>query len=91
MRGNAWVNWRWVLLIEEYGGKCNACGDTDELEFAHIRPTGLNGCGRGKSRRLRDVLAHPDAYLLLCVECHEALDGETYRNNRGKRIVKVKA
>lgn len=86
-----WTNRRWARLVEEdYGGKCNACGSRSDLEFAHVKDTGLNGIGRGKGRRLRDILRHPGAYLLLCVECHEQLDGARYRSKNGKRLPKVK-
>lgn len=89
-RQNEWIARRRAQLVEAYGGACNACGAVDELEFAHIKPTALNGLGRGNHARLRDVLRNPVAYLLLCVECHEQLDGATYRSRNGKRVAKVK-
>jgi hypothetical protein len=71
---NEWVKRRWQRLIEEFGGACDACGATWTLEFAHVKPTGLNGRGRGKYRRLRDILRNRDAYRLLCRECHLIMD-----------------
>ena len=52
---------------------------TEELQFAHVRPTKLKGVGRGKSRRLLDVKHHPSCYELMCGSvrgngCHEAFD-----------------
>jgi hypothetical protein len=67
-------------LIAERGGACEGlpgqsrCGSTDELEFAHVAPTGLNGRGRGYNDRTQDVRRHPEAYRLLCSSCHWKLD-----------------
>lgn len=70
-----WVKGRWDLLIEEYGGACEKCAKTYDLEFAHVKPTGVKGKGRGKSRRLFDILRNRECYRLLCFECHDELDG----------------
>ncbi len=67
---NTYVKRRWLTLIREYGGMCATCGSREKLEFAHTKPTALNGRGRGKSRRLLDILKHPDCYTLLCHTCH---------------------
>jgi hypothetical protein len=61
-------------LLAARGGKCEDCGHTFKLQFAHLKPTGLSGRGRGKWQRMRDVKKHPDAYRLLCWKCHLALD-----------------
>lgn len=74
-RQNEWVKRRWAQLIEEYGGECQDCGKRYDLEFAHLGETGLKGKGRGKSRRLADILKNRDLYRLLCMECHDILDG----------------
>ena len=79
---NEWVKRRWALLIEAYGGKCEACPETCDLEFAHIKPTKCKGMGRGKYRRLRDILAHPKSYRLLCMTCHDLMDGRTVRKRQ---------
>ena len=77
-RQNEYVKRRWQQLIDDSGGACAQCHatqDTKPLEFAHLEPTGLNGRSRGKSRRLFNILKHPDKYALLCVDCHDDLDG----------------
>lgn len=77
-RQNEYVKRRWQQLIDDSGGACAQCHatqDTKPLEFAHLEPTGLNGRSRGKSRRLFNILKHPDKYVLLCVDCHDDLDG----------------
>jgi hypothetical protein len=57
------------------GGYCRKCGETEQLEFAHTKPTGLKGAGRGARRRFLDVVRNPDSYELLCRKCHGELDG----------------
>ena len=74
-RANEYVKRRWQQLIDDSGGKCAQCPSTGPLEFAHLEPTGLNGKGRGKARRLFNILKHPEKYVLLCVDCHDVLDG----------------
>lgn len=74
-RQNEYVKRRWALLIEEYGGRCQDCAKAYDLEFAHLGPTGLCGRGRGKSRRLFDILQNRDLYRLVCFECHDIRDG----------------
>jgi hypothetical protein len=72
-------------LREAWGGRCVACAYTFRLEFAHVKPTGLEGAkarhgcgmdgrGRGLPQRYHDVKNHPECYVLLCRECHEDLD-----------------
>lgn len=58
------------------GGKCQAfeCEATEGLEFAHVQKTGLNGRGRGSTKRHQDVLKNPDCYQLLCRRHHMELD-----------------
>ena len=70
-----WVKRRWQQLIEEFGAQCEACGQLWDLEFAHTKETGVKGRGRGKSRRLQDIIKNRKAYRLLCVECHAEFDG----------------
>lgn len=59
-----------------FGDRCNACGSRTlrPLHFAHVAPTGLRGAGRGMTHRYLDVLRHPEAYTLLCIDCHMKLD-----------------
>lgn len=44
------------------------------LEFAHIKPTGLCGRGRGLRNRYFDILRNPDCYQLMCSACHKWMD-----------------
>lgn len=87
--------WRAVLASERArrGDRCEDCGAAHStigrriapLEFAHVRPTGLAGRGRGRNHRARDIKRNPGAYRLLCHKCHyeadriigEALPGAT--------------
>jgi hypothetical protein len=62
-------------LLEQHGGKCQTCGSTQDLEFAHIKPTKVKGKGRGMKERLWDIKKHPTPYTLLCNWCHAILDG----------------
>jgi hypothetical protein len=64
-------------LIADFGGCCKVCGALTPLEWAHIKPTSVNGKGRGSFRRLRDVRKHPGCYLLVCAQCHAEMDGRT--------------
>lgn len=69
-----WPQRIWKLR-EARGGRCQwpaGCDVTMNLEFAHIKATGLNGRGRGQTQRYRDIQESPDAYLLLCRPHHKA-------------------
>lgn len=79
---NAWVKARWARLIEEYGGQCDTCGALFDLEFAHTKPTRCRGKGRGKSRRLHDILQHRAHYRLMCMSCHDDFDGRSPRKRQ---------
>lgn len=74
-RANEWTKRRWKQLIEDSGGKCAQCPNTEALEFAHLEPTGLRGRSRGRKERLYDILKHPEKYVLLCIYCHDEMDG----------------
>lgn len=52
------------------------------VEFAHVKPTGLDGPGRGMERRYRDVLKNPDCYRVLCKECHRKADRENMESQQ---------
>ena len=73
-RQNRWTKERREKLIEEYGGKCEECPTTENLEFAHKEDTELSGRGRGRKERVYDVIRNPDKYMLLCKDCHENYD-----------------
>lgn len=64
-------------LYARYGAKCGAegCGVFVDLQFAHLKPTGLRGRSRGKRSRLLDVLRNPDSYALFCKFHHELFNG----------------
>ena len=53
-------------LRNYYGNKCFFCGQTYRLEFAHKRPTKLNGKGRGRQERYYDIKNNLDCYMLTC-------------------------
>jgi len=63
---------------EKRGGKCqvDGCRVEDGLEFAHIKPTGLSGEGRGQSRRAIDIIRNPECYLLMCRPHHKKFDSD---------------
>ena len=64
-------------LIKLFGGICSCgCGATTKLEFAHTKPTELNGKGRGSFKRLKDVIINPDSYKLLAKTCHRMFDNK---------------
>lgn len=67
-------------LRAQFGGRCVDCGTRKRLEFAHIKPTGLMGRGRGMPDRYHDIKRNPDCYVLRCRPCHRAWD---YRHARG--------
>jgi hypothetical protein len=71
---NEWWRARRQRLVNDFGGRCIGCGTESDLQFAHTRPTALNGRGRGQNHRVRDVLNNPAAYVLLCQSCHRVFD-----------------
>jgi len=68
------------ILKKEFGGKCLNCGSIINLQFAHIKETGLNGRGRGRKERYYDIRKYPKCYILLCggddgiSGCHQQYD-----------------
>lgn len=85
-RFNRWVNKEMERLRQLYGGCCQMCGGLYDLEFAHLKPTGLRGKSRGKNYRVLDIRKHPDHYQLLCMDCHDALDGRRRRRRQSEFI-----
>ena len=63
-------------LVELFGGVCswNGCTVKEDLEFAHIKPTGVSGSGRGSHIRYKDVRDHPACYKLMCPQHHLEYD-----------------
>jgi len=85
-RMNQYVKRRWNELIDEFGGRCELCGSIFDLEFAHVEPTNCVGAGRGKSRRLFDILKNRVSYRLLCMDCHDRHDGRALRRRQPEII-----
>lgn len=83
---NEWVKKRWAVEIDRRGGHCENCQAMLDLEFAHIKPTKCKGMGRGKSRRLADIMKHPKKYRLLCMNCHDDLDGRKRRRRQSEIV-----
>jgi len=55
-------------------GDCMICGKYSEiLEFAHIKPTGLKGIGRGRNKRYYDFIHNRDSYILTCKRCNNLM------------------
>lgn len=52
----------------ETGKRCRAVND---LEFSHLKPTGLNGRGRGQTQRYLDIERNPDCYEPVCKKHHD--------------------
>lgn len=63
-------------IIKQFGGKCQGCGKTKSLQFAHTKTTELSGAGRGTIARLKDIMAHPKCYALFCRDCHLDYDSK---------------
>lgn len=68
-------------LRAERGNQCEyvdlekiRCDINYGLEFAHLESTGLNGKGRGQSRRVMDIKKNPGSYKLLCKYHHKMFD-----------------
>lgn len=82
-RGYYW--YKMQELRDLRGGRCEVidrnkrCAAIVELEFAHIKETGLNGHGRGRADRYHDIKKNPDSYKLMCKRHHREFD----RMNRG--------
>jgi hypothetical protein len=73
---NQWIKLKRQKLIDQFGGKCQKCGSTQKLEFAHKETTELNGRGRGRKERYYDVVKNPEKYWLTCPDCHDDYDRE---------------
>lgn len=60
--------------------KGNRCPVKDELQFAHIKPTGISGRGRGLAVRYHDIKNNPECYMLMCKWHHKKFDREYWKN-----------
>ena len=63
--------YRKILIGKTRTGKDKYKSELVQLEFAHIKPTGLNGKGRGQTARYYDIVNKPDSYKLVCQRCHK--------------------
>lgn len=72
--GNEWIKLRFEQL--RLLSKCVDCGSNEDIQFAHINPTKLNGMGRGRNARYYDIIKHPEDYRPKCKECHRKFDNE---------------
>lgn len=72
-------------LRKARGGHCEDCNKRLawrprrriwNLEFAHVKPTGLSGEGRGLRQRYMDIKRNPECYALLCWFCHKKRDNK---------------
>ena len=83
---NGWIRRMFDNLKENQGGRCSkpGCGETENLEFAHLpgTTTGVKGPGRGRKERYYDIIKNPGSYVLLCKEHHRELD----QKNEDKKI-----
>ena len=87
----AWIRRIWRQLRKDFGDKCTKCdmaekGDPKNptLEFAHLKPTKLNGRGRGSLHRYYDIRKNPKSYALMCTACHFKFDyGITNKEDPG--------
>lgn len=74
---NELVKRKILELRERMGGRCvnPLCENpTEDLQFAHVKRTKLNGRGRGRKERYYDVVKNPDCYILLTKDCHKRFD-----------------
>jgi len=73
-RRNKLIVKQFSQLRNDFGNQCKICGTSENLEFAHIRETGLCGMGRGRKERYYDIKNNRKSYVLLCSSCHELYD-----------------
>ena len=73
-RQNKWLKKKLTELREEFNWCCAWCGSADDLEFAHLKHTGVKGAGRGLWKRYYDIKNHKDSFMLMCKECHRDFD-----------------
>ena len=74
---NKWIREQFDNLYLFYNMTCALCGVPDvrsNLEFAHVRETGLIGRGRGRKERYYDIVNNLDCYRLMHHDCHTYYD-----------------
>ena len=77
-KANEWYKNKMIDLRATRNNQCEECHSQNQLEWAHLKPTNLNGMGRGRNARILDIMSNPDCYRLLCRKCHAKLDGFKY-------------
>ena len=80
--GNDWTKTKREEILASRGNRCALCSATELLEMAHKHATGISGRGRGRVERVRDWLKNPDAYVLLCRDCHLWFDRKQSSSSR---------
>jgi hypothetical protein len=77
-RNKAYLDRLRTRLLMERGNSCSVCKGLScgniRLEFAHIKPTSINGSSRGLSKRLLDIQSNPECYSLMGKICHDNYD-----------------
>jgi hypothetical protein len=74
-----WTRRAFARARRNRGNRCRSCASGGDLQFAHRKPTGLDGRGRGSLHRILDIRRYPRRYVLLCRRCHLAFDTGTIR------------
>lgn len=75
-RQNIAIDKKQKQLIEEFGGRCEKCGTTEKLQFAHKIGHRIGyGPSRGKNARILEVSKYgKDRFHLFCVKDHREYD-----------------
>lgn len=81
---NKWIKKALQKLRKERGSKCEECGSTIALQFAHIKETELKGGGRGRKERYYDIVKNPECYKLFCGYCHREFDRKKRETERAR-------
>ena len=81
---NSWAKDARKKLVIAFGGCCQfildngeMCGSIENLEFSHLEETGVTGWGRGRNKRVFDIIKYPWKYNLFCKDCHTIFDHTT--------------
>lgn len=64
-----WVNRTKTRARQLLGGICQLCSAGEDLHFAHVA-YGAKNPHRSALQTAREVIKHPDRFLLLCRDCH---------------------
>lgn len=91
-----WRRYQWDIILKvenvrsAIGDRCFHCSTPgskkNQLEFAHLQPTGLNGRSRGAHHRRLDLLKNLDKYTYLCNHCHKEFDGNNTQGIKPQSI-----